>query len=168
MHFNPSKAQEERRAKRFWTVLVLLLLGIQLSIGFVAIRLSVGDPSLAIVPNYHQAALNWDEHRSAHTAIHRLGLDSRLEVSKHADTSGRRAVMFQLLDRHGQSIPGLKVTATIYHHARAAQSQTIGMEDVGKGIFMVSTFMPRDGLWQINLEIHGAPEPLRVSRTLTL
>ncbi len=52
--------QAERRARHFWVSLIVGLLGLQVAGGITAIFLSVGDPSMAIVPNYHQAALNWD------------------------------------------------------------------------------------------------------------
>lgn len=163
-----SKQAAERRAKRFWVTLVVGLLSMQLIIGYVAIRLAIGDPSVAIVPNYHEAALNWDQHRAALTAADRLGLVTDLEISKVADSQGLRAILFCVKDDGGHSIANLQVTATVYRHARAAEVQTVPLADVGDGIFMATTAMAQAGLWQVELDVEGAAEPIRVSREVSL
>lgn len=55
-----TKGRAERNSKRIWVSLVVLLLGLQIGIGAIAISLATSDPSVAVVPDYHEAALNWD------------------------------------------------------------------------------------------------------------
>ena len=161
-------AAAERKAKRFWVTLVVGLLSLQLVIGYVAVRLAIGDPTVAIVPDYHQAALDWDQQRAALTAADRLGLVTDLEVSKVADSQGVRAILFSVKDDGGHSLADLQVTATVYRHARAGQPQTVPLTAVGDGKFMATTAMAEAGLWQIELDVRGAAEPIRVSREVSL
>ncbi|QEG39567.1 FixH family protein [Roseimaritima ulvae] len=165
---NAYEAVAERKAKRFWVSLVVGLLSLQLVIGYVAVRLALGDPTVAIVPDYHQAALNWDKQQAALTAADRLGLVTDLEVSKVADSQGVRAILFSIKDDDGHSVSDLQVTATVYRHARAGQPQTVPLTDVGDGKFMATTSMAEAGLWQVDLEVQGAAEPIRVSREFSL
>ncbi len=158
----------ERKAKRFWVSLVVGLLGIQLAIGYVAIRLASSDPSVAIVPDYHDAALHWDEHQSAIAAPKRLGLVTDLDVSRASNTNGSRAIAFSITDKSGMGLPGVEVTATVYRHARASEVQSLAMSSVGDGKFMASAMMPNDGLWQVNVTVVGAAEPIQVAEEFSL
>ncbi len=163
-----AQRKAERQAKRFWVTLVVGLLSLQLVVGYVALRLALGDPSVAIVPDYHQAALDWDQQRAALSAADRLGLVTDLEVSKVADSQGLRAILFSVKDDGGHSVSNLQVTATVYRHARAAEVQTVPLQEVGDGKFMATTAMAQAGLWQVELKVEGAAEPIRVSREVSL
>ncbi|WP_417740013.1 FixH family protein [Rosistilla oblonga] len=156
----------ERKAKWFWVSLVVALLGLQLVIGGVAIKLATGDASAAIVPNYHQAALNWDQIHSERTAAKRLGWTVDLDVSSVADGRGMRAVQVSIADADGKPIDDLQVSADIYHHARAAEVQTVDMQPVGDAEYQVLAPMERSGLWQVDLNIRHDDQRITVQRTL--
>ena len=85
-----SEVRLERRAKYVWLTFVVLLLGLQLTIGGFAIRLATADRSAAIVPDYHNAALNWDEDRESRSRVQQSGWDFRWQLSDTADASGNR------------------------------------------------------------------------------
>ncbi len=80
----------ERRARHFWVSLIVGLLGLQVAGGITAIFLSVGDPSMAIVPNYHQAALNWDVTHRAHQLTQQLGWKIDPTIGVRDEASGAR------------------------------------------------------------------------------
>jgi nitrogen fixation protein FixH len=162
------KAQAERKAKRMWLTLVAMLMGIQIVIGYVSIRLATGDPTVAIVPNYHEEALNWDQHKTALSAAKRLGLEPELEVSTTADGNGFRAIVFALRGTDGRPVADLHVVASVYRHARASEVQNVPLSKVGDGKFMTSLSMPHTGLWQINLSVQGAAEPILISEEYSL
>ncbi|TWU47348.1 FixH [Rubripirellula tenax] len=161
-------SKNERRAKRFWVSLVVTLLGIQLLIGFVAIRLATGDPSAAIVPDYHNAALNWDVSQRAITAADRMGWTVSIATSDVADARGMRATEISILDDQDQPVDDLRIMASIYHHARAANVQTFAIESIGQGRYLTLAPMQRPGLWQMELMIEGAEQLIKKSSEITV
>ncbi len=52
----------ERLACFQWTSFILLLLGGSVGMWIYAAVLAVSDPSMAVVPDYHEKALQWDKH----------------------------------------------------------------------------------------------------------
>jgi nitrogen fixation protein FixH len=161
-----SEILAERRAKRFWVSLVVVLLGLQLVIGFVALHLSTGDNSAAVVPNYHQAALNWDETKNALQAAGRNGWSLTLTASDVADGRGMRAVELKVLDSGQQTVDALTVTGHVYHHALASDLRQIEFRSIGEGRYLAMAPMERKGLWQIELSIEGAEELMTISESI--
>jgi len=158
----------ERKAKRFYIGLVLLLFAIQASILGTAIRLAIGDPALAVVPDYHQAALQWDDAQAAKQASAKMGWDISLQVSDVADGAGKRAIEFFAVNQDGEPVANLQVRARVYRHARADQVQRIELENVGEGRYMAMPSMAAAGLWQVELDVQNAGQPMTLTRTLEL
>ena len=77
--------QLERRARRFWVSVIVGFLSLQVVIGIVSIVLSISDPTLAVIPNYHQAALDWDVTHRARQLADQLGLPARSRVVTSSD-----------------------------------------------------------------------------------
>ncbi len=161
-----SEALAERKAKRFWVSLVVGLLGVQVAIGGVAIHLSTGDRSVAVVPDYHQAALDWDITKNARTAAQRNGWILRLTASDVADQRGMRAVELQILESRRHAAGELQVSARVYHHASASEVQSVEFRSIGDGRYLTLAPMGRAGLWQIDLTIEGAEERMTMTETL--
>ena len=156
----------ERRAKRFWVSLVVFLLGIQIAVGGTAIYLATGDPSVAIVPNYHQEALNWDAALRARRAARRMGWSLELNASDVADTRGMRALVLTIRDSQSESADGLRVAGRVYHHARASDLRPVKFHSVGDGRYMAMAPMARAGLWQVEITIDGADELMTMAETV--
>ncbi len=163
MNSQPEHARIERNAKRFWVSLVVGLLGLQLTIGFVAIGLATGDPSVAVIPNYHNAALDWDVDRRATTAAKRMGWTVEIQVSDVSDGGGRRATSVSVHDDLGQPVDGLRIVGSVYHHARASNIERIDLPSVGDGRYLTLAPMQRPGLWQVEVFIDGAEVPMKKS-----
>ncbi|WP_286764567.1 MULTISPECIES: FixH family protein [Rhodopirellula] len=168
---NPSmetQQKEERRAKRFYISLVLLLFAIQATILGTAIKLAIGDPALAVVPDYHQAALNWDESYRASLASERLGWNVDVIVSDVSDAKGQRAISVELHNQQGKSLDDLHIDAVVYRHADAGAFEAVELLSTGEGRYLGMASMPQQGLWQLELTVDGAGEPMTLSRTLEL
>ena len=163
-----TKIRAEKRARRFWVSLVVCLLGIQVVIGGVALQLAVGDPSGAVVPSYHEAALNWDQTHHARLASTRLGWAIETVVSDVADESGMRAIEIHVQNELAESASDLEIAGQIYHHARACKVQSVAFASVGEGRYIAMAPMARDGLWQLEFEIQGAGERMTEAMTLEL
>ena len=144
-------AQNEHLAKRFWLSLVVLLLGLQLIIGFVAIRLATGDRSVAIVPDYHNAALNWDVEHASRTLSDRKGWALDIHVSEQADTTGKRAIRVSIIDQQGQSVDDLALKATAFHHARGNEAINFDLNPIGNGVYQALAPIGRRGIWELRL-----------------
>ena len=160
-----SNAIAEKRAKRFWIALVLFLFVVQGTIMGSVIHLAIGDPSAAVVPDYHNAALNWDETRKALEAADRLGWKVSFMASDVADDRGMRAIEMTIIDEDKKGIDDLVVEGKLYHHARAADVVEISLKSVGEGKYLTLVPASREGLWQLELAIDGAAEPVSESIT---
>ncbi|MCC9600598.1 FixH family protein [Stieleria sp. JC731] len=162
-------AVAEKRAKRFWISLVVFLFIIQSVIMGSVIHLAIGDPAFAVVPNYHSAALNWDETRKAELASERLGWEVSLNASDVADQRGMRALEVTVDDTKSQHpIDDLAIKGKLYHHAHADQPVEIELKAVGEGRYLVLAPAGMAGLWQLELAIDGGPEPMTKSITFNV
>ncbi|MFG0254139.1 MAG: FixH family protein [Rhodopirellula sp. JB053] len=162
---NETEVKAERSAKRFYTGLVLLLFAIQCTILGTALKLAVGDPALAVVPDYHQAALNWDASQAASNEAARLGWNVNLEVSDVADGRGKRAMQFVVADENQKPVSDLNILAKVYHHAAADSVERFELENIGEGRYMAMPAMGRDGLWEVELDIQNAGKPMTIAKT---
>lgn len=165
---NEIEIKAERSAKRFYTGLVLLLFAIQCTILGTALTLAIGDPALAVVPDYHRAALDWDSSHAASHAAAKKGWDLQVEVSDVADGRGMRAVQLFAIDENGEPVSNLKVLAKVYHHAAADQVNRFELESVGGGRYMAMPAMGRAGLWQVEIELQNAGTPMTVTKIVDL
>lgn len=163
-----TKVQDERRAKRFYISLVLMLFAIQFTIGGIALKLAIGDPALAVVPDYHKAALNWDTTHRASLASNRLGWGVDVIVSDAADARGQRAIAMTIQDKTDQARDDLNVTAKLYRHAQAGDVQTVQLPSIGEGRYLAMANMPDNGMWQLEFDIEGAGEPMTATRIIEL
>jgi hypothetical protein len=163
---NAERVTAERRAKYFWVSLVVTLLTIQIVIGAVAIHLATGDPTVAMVPNYHQTALNWDQQKHVASAADRMGWTIDLKASDVADGQGRRAVEVAVLDQHGDEVDDLQLRATAYHHAAASDVCSFSVDSIGNGNYLALAPLGRSGIWNLRIEISGADEPIRLLKTI--
>ncbi len=158
----------ERRAKRFWVSFVVAFLGLQLAIGGVAVYLSFGKNAVAVVPNYHQAALNWDETKNSRSAAGRKHWKVELLASDVADDRGIRAMELFVHDSNQIAIDKLSISGHVYHHAQASVVQPIEFQSVGDGRYVALPAMGQAGLWQVELAIEGADEPITTSETIEI
>lgn len=160
--------QAERKAKRFYIGLVLLLFAIQCTILGSAINLAIGDPALAVVPDYHHAALHWDESQAALRSAKKLGWRVDWNISDVADGQGLRAVQFEVRDAGGNGRSDLTVNAKVYHHGDANSVQRFQLDSIGDGCYQAMPPMARSGLWQIELDVENAGQPMTFKKTVEL
>jgi hypothetical protein len=158
----------ERSAKRFWVSLVVTLLGLQLVIGYVAIKLATGDPTVAVIPDYHDRALGWDVSHQASTAADRMGWTVDIVASDIVDDRGMRAATVTVWDETGTPVDDLQVVGMAYHHARAGDVQRFDLPSVGEGRYLTLAPLGRPGLWQIEVHINGAEQPMQKSAAIEI
>ncbi|MEZ6137141.1 MAG: FixH family protein [Pirellulaceae bacterium] len=146
-------AAVERRARRFWVTLIVGFLSVQVIIGFGSVYLALGDPSVAIIPNYHQSALDWDIKHRAEENLRRLGWSVDVNVS--SATANLRTIDVRVLDRQGQPVSDLLIEAKVFHHARGSTIYKAQLKETDPGTYWMSTQLTRAGIWQIDLNLVG-------------
>lgn len=145
----------ERNARRVWVSIVVGLLSLQVVAGITTVILATGDPTVAIIPDYHQSAVNWDTTRRARQLTEKLGLEIKPRISLVDDATGRRAVQVKVKDRDGASVPGLVVEAQVFHHANGSDVYRMMLNEVERGVYVAQTQLVQPGLWQLDLRIGG-------------
>lgn len=146
-------AQLERSARRFWVSLVVLMLGIQVAIGATALYLANSDPTVAIIPNYYESAVNWDSTRRARELASNLGWSIRASVGPQLE--GERLFRVELKSRDGMPVSNARVSAELYHHAKGADIHRIRLQESEAGIYIGNCTIAQAGLWQMDLHIEG-------------
>ena len=76
-----------------------------------------------------------------------------------------RAIEMKVLDQGGEPVSDLSINGKLYHHASANQVEPIKLDSVGEGRYLALAPAERAGLWQIELTLDGAPEPMTQSIT---
>jgi nitrogen fixation protein FixH len=148
-----------------WPGLVVALLVGQIVVCFVMISRAVGDPTVAIEPNYYQKAVNWDDSRAARAASAALGWSASWEVAPVADVLGERLVKLSLQDEAGAPITDAAVALRFFHHARSAERFEASLAHGGGGIYAAAVPMKRPGLWTLEVRAtHGDDTFLDVSQ----
>lgn len=146
--------QLERRARRFWVSVIVGFLGLQVLIGVASVILALNDPSVAVVPNYHQSALDWDVTHRSRQLTDRLGWNIDYNVVP-SEQAGHRSLIVTILDRDGRPLKDVNVSAKLYTHARGGNIDKIKLHAVADGNFQADTKLTEKGLWQIELVIEG-------------
>lgn len=145
----------ERKARRVWVSIVVGLLGLQVVAGITTVILATGDPTVAIIPDYHQSAVNWDTTRRARQLTDKLGLVIKPRVSLVDEATGRRVVQVKVKDRDGQAVPELIVEAQVFHHANGSDVYRLKLNEAEPGVYIAQTQLVQAGLWQLELRIGG-------------
>ncbi len=144
----------ERRARRFWVSVIVGFLSLQVAIGIASIVLALNDPTVAVIPNYHQSALDWDVTHRARQLSDELGWQIDYNVVP-AEQAGKRTLLVTILDRSGKPLGGLNVSAKVYRHARGGDVDRLHLRAVADGNYQADTKFSDKGLWQIELVFEG-------------
>lgn len=142
-----------RRAAWRWGSFVMGLLGLQVAGGLIAILLATGDKSVAVVPNYHAKALNWDEEVATRAASASLGWNC--EVRQTPPGTLPAGLRLTLHDREGLPVRIRSGEVWFYQHTRASEIKRVAV--VGglfNGLELQHCFK-EFGLWQVHVDVQG-------------
>ncbi len=142
--------QKEKTAQLMWLGFILMFFLIQAVIWTVAISATANDPSLAVVADYDEKALKWDEEKARRTASAQLGWHSEIVVDSESDIYGFRNVRIKLQDANLVPIENATVELTAFHRARAAEPQRIKISGQGNGIYSGFVQVRKNGMWQFD------------------
>jgi nitrogen fixation protein FixH len=151
-------ARAERHACFKWSAFILLLLGGSVGMCIYAAMLAVSDPSMAIVPDYHEKALHWDKHLELARATRALGWNIAVVPSPAHDLAGHRQLTFFVRDRDARPVTAATGQLRLYHHVRAGSAVTLPLREVEPGAYECEVTMARAGLWQMELMLERGEE----------
>lgn len=144
----------ERSAKRFWVGAIVGLLSMQLIGGVVTVYLAVGDPTVAVIPNYYQAGLEWDvKHRNLDQFV-KMQFQVEVIVDPTEAEINQRHVMIKLT-KNGSPVSKQRVSASIYHHAKGADIVKLTFDEGHAGEYVAPCRLTQSGLWEVDISIEG-------------
>lgn len=156
---SPSSSAEfivaERRARRFWVSVIVGLLGLQVLGGIGTIYLATRDSSVAVIPNYYQAGLDWDITKRNRDLFVTMGWSCVVDVHEADLEYNQRMITIQVRDKLHQPVVDLRVTGQIYHHARGNDVHRLQFDQSHPGEYVAMIKMTQSGLWQMNLTFEG-------------
>jgi nitrogen fixation protein FixH len=151
MNAEPTNVLPRPRRHLKWPLIVVGLLTGHVSVMIVAVVIATHDKSFAVLPDYYQKAVHWDQGQAELRASERLGWQCAFTPSPEVDPLGRRSVTFTLVDSAGRGIPGVDIRVTYFHHARPAElfNATLRTDDAGRATQPIT--MRNQGFWQVNV-----------------
>ncbi|MGI9472986.1 MAG: FixH family protein [Rubripirellula sp.] len=153
---NSQTEAANRRAAWRWGGLVVGLLSLQVAGGIFAIMLATGDESVAVVPDYHQKALQWDQEIAIQEASRQLGWTCEMDATITGDENP--GVRIALTDRQGVPVTIEQGEIEIYRHVRASDVRSVALPKGTIGVVELNDCFPSPGLWQVSLDVtdrHG-------------
>jgi nitrogen fixation protein FixH len=144
-------ARRERRAQRWWLGGIIAFFAVQALIWTAAITLTHRDHAYAVVPDYDQRAMHWDDYRAELEASKALGWQTKVSLTPVPHRSGRARIELRLTDRTGAPVLPDSFALTVFHCARAARRIEVPLAVEGETL-SGEVPMDRPGLWQLELE----------------
>ena len=145
MELTQELQQKEKTAQMLWTGFILAFFVIQAVIWAFAITFTMNDKSHAIVSDYDEKALNWDEEVAERLASSKLGWNAEILVDPTSDVSQFHAISIKLIDSEGQPVTKAKLELGAFHRSRAANTQKIQMSEINDGIYSGKIQIRRSG-----------------------
>ncbi len=151
-HSNAAPASS--RSAWLWSGFVTAFLILQLVIGGAAFYLATGDPSVAVLPDYHTRALHWDDEVQRRRQSDALGWQFSVDWSRSPVAS------VTCVDPHGQPIDGGQGTVRYYHHARAGDVRDQPLAAGEAGQYQAELNLDRPGLWTVQWQLQRSDQEI--------
>ncbi len=139
-------------------MMILLLMGINLGVAAVAIKMAVGDVSIRPMPDYGEQAVTWQERIDALNKSKALGWTYHLSKS-----SEPTSVSVDLCDSRGEDIAGCSGQVRAFHFTAAGKIQVAQIQSTATGDYQVAIDLAKPGLWQIAMKLQTPKGEMYVS-----
>jgi len=158
-----------KRAAWRWGCVIVAFLALQLVIGGLAYRLASRDPSVAVMPDYHDRALRWDDEVASRRQSDALGWQASALIGQLDEAGEFRDLEVRVLDSAGEPILGGQVELAFFHHVRAGDHAIRPLTESAPGVYSARLPLVRLGLWDLHLTLtRGESERFRWTRTVDL
>lgn len=157
------------RAAWLWGSFVVGFLALQLVAGGLAIALASRDPSVAVMPDYHEKALRWDEEVASRQRSNALRWRAEMTVTPVPNQPQVRFLAVRVVDASGQAVSGGSAELSFFHHTRAGDFMSRPLPETEPGAYAATLPISRVGLWDFDFTLsRDADERFRDSRTIEL
>lgn len=149
-----------------WPGFVVGLLGMSVTMVTITVIAAVGDPSFAVEADYHERAMQWDEHVAQQARNEALGWGVTVSTGTEPE-SGRPTLIVRMHDRHGEPIDGAGLTGSCFHFARADHVQElmfVAQDELG--VYAAQAMLNKAGSWDLQLRAEADGEVFTHRRTL--
>lgn len=153
----PQDAAARRRKGLFWPVLLVGLLAANVVFDVALIMVASSDRSFAVEPDFYRKALEWDRTQAQEGENRRLGWSLEIALAP-ARTPGFVGALVHLRDRDGAPVEGARLTADVFHNARAAEVLPASFRSEAGGSYRVELPLRRAGLWEFRLRAERGVE----------
>lgn len=152
----------EDASRYLWCGVVMGLLCLQLVGCVFALIMATTSSSMAVIPDYHQKAMQWDAYQAEQAATAALGWKETIDVSGTIDIMENRFITIRIEDTDSNPLDINQMEATIYHHADAATLHEVKMEQLAPGTFRGKLRIRKAGLWQVETKIVTADRTVKL------
>ncbi|MFN3168598.1 MAG: FixH family protein [Phycisphaeraceae bacterium] len=141
-----------KQARRFTMPAVVLgLLGGHMVFILIAITLATGDRSFAVVPDYYNKAVDYDQRKAELAASEGLGWQVEFQPGVDVDAKGDRELVVVVRDRDGRAVTDAEVRVSCYHYARASEPVLMELTEWLPGQYAGAGRLSREGFWQFEV-----------------
>lgn len=135
-----------------WPLIIVSLLVVHVVAMIVVAAIATSDRSFAVVPNYYQEAIHWDQTKALKEASAKLGWKAEIIVSATEDAKRDRLVALRVTDATGQPVNIEKAQLKYFHfsHAKDANSVTLAARD---GKIEGTIPLRYEGFYEFNLMV---------------
>lgn len=144
------------RAFRIFPGIVFALLGTNVCIVGATVYLANSDRSFAVVPDYYQKALAWNQTASQRDRNRLLAWS--VDVAVGAPGVRGRTVSARVADRDGKAIERGKVELIAFHDARAGEQFSATLTENSPGVYGASMPLERAGSWEFRVRVVRGPD----------
>jgi len=146
-------ASQSTRSAWLWGSVVVAFLILQLIIGGAAYKLATSDPSVAVMPDYHERALHWDNELARRKRSDQLGWKSAFHWDNRNQTTAGRMFAVHVTDSSGNAVVGGQASLQFFHHTRGGDVATLGLQERSPGEYAAELPMSQAGLWDIEFSL---------------
>ncbi|MFG0275425.1 MAG: FixH family protein [Phycisphaerales bacterium] len=142
----------KKRQGAFWIGLVLALFGAHMFVAAALMYFAHSDPAFAVVPDYYDKALAWDETKRQEAASDALGWRILLVAGPDSGPVQERDLTLTLVDEAGETIDDASVTVEAFHVARSRDVASLEFARTGPGLYTTRARLPKYGIWEFRID----------------
>lgn len=156
---DPERQSPTARSRWTMPAVVFGLLGGHMVFILIAITLATGDRSFAVVPEYYQKAVAFDDRKAALAASEAMGWSVQLRPATSLSPAGQRELIVQITDTEGKPVTGRSVRLGCYHFSRADEPLAFELIEALPGQYVGADRLSREGFWWFELSVAGGGQP---------
>lgn len=155
IQMNPAEAAHQaavaKRAKVFWTGMILGLLGLQVGLCVVGVVMATRT-RVPVEPNYYNKGLNWDQQRAEQAASDQLKWTSQLIVTEGAKQEHHKKVTLTLVDADGKTVENVVADVMFYHKARPTDVTNARLTSTSPGVYSAEVPLRYAGWYEFEVK----------------